>query len=129
MNPLVPHLKLRVLRLEDRRTYFGMLPIFELLLIVKSENVFDLEAFGPRIDEALFWSTEMILIMALTADKRAHLLTSGLLVHVVVLDALGCFESAHPLYESRACYSQLHRRGVDKLNPSAQPQCICPTEL
>ena len=46
-----------------------MLPIDELLFIVKEENIFDLAPFGPRIDEALFRSTEMILIVALTADE------------------------------------------------------------
>ena len=40
MNSLVPHFKLRVLRLQHWRAGFGVVPVFEFLLVIKSQNVF-----------------------------------------------------------------------------------------
>ena len=60
MNPLVPHLKLRVLSLKCGCPCVSVLPVFELLLIVEGEDVFYLQPFGPRVDEPLFRPTKVI---------------------------------------------------------------------
>src|SRR5215213_654914 len=109
MNSLVPHLKLRMLCFEHRCARGGMFPVFELLLVIKSENVLDQKSFGPRIDQALLWTTEVIFIVTLPANVGPHLLPRGLLIYVVVLNALRSFQGAHAFYECRTRDAQLHR--------------------
>jgi len=41
-----------MLRFEHRRASVGVLPVFELLLIIKRENVFYQQTLGPGINEA-----------------------------------------------------------------------------
>src|SRR5687767_8416847 len=67
VNALVPHFKLRVLSLECGRARLSMFPVFKLLLVVEGQDVFYLQPFGPGIDKPLFGSTEVILVMTLTA--------------------------------------------------------------
>src|SRR5687768_6241360 len=105
MNALVPHFEFRMLSLQYGRTCLCVLPIPKLLLVVEGENVFYLQPFRPRVNEPLFRATEMIFIVTLTTDKRAHLLTGGLFVHVVVLNALRGFERAHPFNKGRTGYA------------------------
>ena len=101
MNSLVPHLKLRVLCLEHRGTCFGVFPVLEFYLIIERENVFDLKTLGPRIDQTLFGSAEMVLIMTLATNKCPHLLAGCLFVDIVVLKSLRGLESADSLNKSR----------------------------
>src|SRR5262249_55093532 len=74
VDTLIPQLEIGMLRFEYRGAGVGMRPIFELRLVVVSLNLFDLEPFGPRIDETLFRSLEIIFDMALAADIGAHFL-------------------------------------------------------
>ena len=83
-----------MLRFEHWRAGFGVGPVFELHLVVVSQNVIDLEPLGPRIDQPLLRPLEVIFDVALTADESAHLLARRLLVDVVVLNALRGFERA-----------------------------------
>src|SRR5215204_3032482 len=104
MNPLVPHFKLRMLRLEHRRASLRVFPVFKFLFIIESQNVFYLKTLGPWIDQPLLRTAEMIFIVALTAHVRTHFLTCGLLVYVVILNTLTCFQGAHSLDERRTRY-------------------------
>ena len=96
MDSLVPHFKLRMLRFEHRRARVAMVPVFELLLIIKSEDVLHLKSFGPRIDQTLFRTTEVILVVTLSANVGAHLLPRGLFIHVVVLNTLRSLQARIP---------------------------------
>src|SRR5687768_16030817 len=109
VDPLVPHLKLRMLRFEHRRARVCMFPVFKLLLIVKSENVLNLKSLGPGVDQPLFRATEMIFIVTLPTNEGAHLLPRRLFIHIVILNPLRGLQSAHAFDERRTRYTQLHR--------------------
>src|SRR5688572_18993000 len=108
MYALVPHFKLRMLRLEHRCSCISMVPVFELLLVVKSKDVLNLQSLGPGIDQTLFGTAEMILVVALTADIGTHFLAGRVCVHVVVLNSLVRLESTNTFNEGGASNSQLH---------------------
>ena len=88
VDALIPHLELRVLRLEHGRAGVGVSPVLELRFVVVGQDVLDLQPLGPRIDQPLLRSLEIIFDVALAADVGAHLLARRLLVDVVVLNAL-----------------------------------------
>jgi hypothetical protein len=48
----------------------GVRPVLELRVVVVSLDLFDLEPFGPGIDEPLLRSLEIILDVALATDSR-----------------------------------------------------------
>src|SRR5437870_2411286 len=87
VNALVPHLKLRMLRLENRRAGIRLRPILELLLVIICEDILDLQTIRPRIDQPLLRSFEIVLHVALTADEASHLLSRGIAIHVVIFYA------------------------------------------
>ena len=106
--PWIPHLELRMLRFEHGGAGVGVGPVFELRFVVVSLDLFDLEPLGPRIDEPLFRSFEVIFDVALAADVGAHLLARRLLVDIVVLHALRGLERADAFDETGAGDAQLH---------------------
>src|SRR4026209_2005005 len=81
MNPLIPHFKLWMLCFEHRRARVRVLPVFELLLIVKSKDVLNQKTLGPWVDQPFLGTTEVILVVTLPANESAHLLPCRLLVH------------------------------------------------
>ena len=101
VDPLIPHLELRMLRFEHGGAGIGVRPVFELRLVVVSLDLLDLEPFSPWIDKPLLRSLEIIFDVALAADVGAHLLPRRLLVDIVVLDALRGLERADAFDESR----------------------------
>jgi len=72
VDALVPHLELRVLRFEHGGAGVGVGPVFELRFIVVSLDLFDLEPLGPRIDQPLLGSLEVILDMAIGIKMRSE---------------------------------------------------------
>ena len=108
VDPLIPHLELRMLRFEHGRAGVGVRPVLELRFVVVSLDLFDLEPLGPRIDQPLLRSLEVILDVTLAADIGAHLLARRLLVDVVVLHALRGFERADAFDKPGARDPQLH---------------------
>ncbi|MNS78651.1 hypothetical protein D3C72_1122740 [compost metagenome] len=87
-------------------------PVLEALLVVVIHDVLDLEALLPGVGQALLLALEVVLHVALRACEGAHLLARGLLVDVVVLDALAGLEGGDALEEARAGHAQAHRLGV-----------------
>jgi hypothetical protein len=106
VDALVPHLELRMLRLEHLRARLGVHPvrealrspdlvrgIFPTVKIVVGLDLLDLEAVGPRIGDDLALALEVVLHVALTADVRSHLLSGGVAIGVAVGDALPGLEN------------------------------------
>src|SRR5688500_14042675 len=101
-----------MLSFQNWRPGFGVLPILELRFVIERQDVFDAEAFRPRINETFLWPAKVIFVVTLAADKRAHLLARRLLVNVVILNALRSFVSAHAFNERGPRDAQLHRLRV-----------------
>ena len=97
---------------EHGSSCVGMNPVAEFLLLVVGQDVIYLETLGPGIDQPFFRTPEIIFDVALTAYEGAHLLAGGLLVDVVVLNALGTPQGANAFDESRTSDAKLHRRVV-----------------
>ena len=87
-------------------------PVPEADLVVVGDDLLDLEALGPGIDETLPGALEVVLDVALAAYVGAHFRGRGLLVHVVVLDAQRSLVDAHAFDERRAGDSQCERLAV-----------------
>src|SRR5688500_3014841 len=99
VDSLVPHLELRMLRLEDRRSGLRMRPVLVSGLLVERVDVVDPKPLRPRVDETLLGSLEVVLVVTLPADEAPHLLPRRIAVHVVVLHALRSPKRAHAFDE------------------------------
>src|SRR6185436_3583255 len=95
MRALAPRLELGMLRLERGRAGVLVSPVAEADLVVVGDDLLDLEALGPGIDETLPGALEVVLDVALAAYVGAHLRGRCLLIHVVVLDAQRGLVGAH----------------------------------
>ena len=109
MHALVPHLELRMPRLDQPRAAVRVIPFLDLLLILDGNDVFNPQSLRPWKRQPLVRWLEVIRHVALAADIRPHLLPRSHRVHVVVLHALGGFQRANAFDERRARDAQLHR--------------------
>src|ERR1044071_8927578 len=112
MNPLIPHLKLRMLRLENTRTGFGMLPVAEIGIIVILLDFFDFQTIGPRIGDDFLFALEVVFDMTLPADKRSHLLPRGVAIRIIIADPLMRSKRLYSVDKTRPGDPKLHRPGI-----------------
>ena len=77
MDTLIPHLKFRVLGLQNGSARFLMNPVLVADFVVISLDVIRFQPILPRIGQHLFFAFEIVLHMALGADKSAHLLSAA----------------------------------------------------
>ena len=112
VNALVPHFKLRMLRLEDRRAGFFMLVIGEAGVVVVFLDLLNLDAVGPWISEKLLVALEVVFNVALPADEGSHFLARGVAIDIVILYALVVLECFDAIDETRPGDAQLHRLGI-----------------
>ncbi len=96
VDALVPHLELGVLRLERRRAGLGVRPVLEAVGLVVRQDLVGLEPLVPRIGEPLLRSLEVVLHVALPADKCPHLRPGGHRVDIVVGRALAALTTRMP---------------------------------
>src|SRR5688500_3915497 len=97
-----------MLRLQRRRSGFSVDPIAKLIVLVVTEDLVGLQALLPRVGEPLVRPLEVILDMALPADKRAHLLPRRHGVGIVIDGALCRLDRTDALEETWARDPQLH---------------------
>src|SRR6266498_322568 len=89
-----------------------MLPLLDLLLVLKRDDVLDLQSFGPGEGQTLVRRLEIVRHVALPADETSHLLPSRRCVYVIVLHPLRGLQCAYSFDEPRARYSKLHGLGI-----------------
>src|SRR5215468_849241 len=95
-----------------------MRPILELLRVVVSQDLFDLQTIRPRINEAFLRPLEIIFHVTLTADEAAHFLPRGVAIHIVIVHALTGLERLDSLHETGTCHAQLHRFRIMTIDAS-----------
>jgi hypothetical protein len=108
VGALIPHLELRVLGLEGRRTALSVGPISEARLLVVGEDLVCLEAVLPGEGEGLLGASEVVHDVALAADEGAHLQTGRIPVDVVVGHPRRRLHFADPRHEGRSRDPQRH---------------------
>ena len=112
VHALVPQLELGVLRLEDGRACLGVGPVLVAHFVVVGQDVLDLQALRPGIDDPLLRPLEVVLDVALPAHIGPHLLAGGVAVHVVGGHSLRGLERRHAFHEPGTRDPQLHRLRV-----------------
>ena len=123
VHALIPHLELRVLRLQRGRTRLGVRPVLETGLLVVGENLIGAQPFVPRVGQPLLRPLEVVLDVALPAHIRAHFLARRVSIDVVVrecpapLSPSECLRG-NPGRVTRSCidvgsWQSMHATGCD----------------
>jgi hypothetical protein len=101
VHTLIPHLELGMLRLQRRRSRFGVRPVLESVFFVIRKNLIGAQTFVPGVGQPLLRSFEVILDVALAAHVGTHFLPCRVSIDVVVRHALRRFHLLNPLEEPR----------------------------